>query len=185
MTTDPAAGAQADPAAGAQPQGAAPVADPWTDPATARTEIEKLRRESAGYRTKVRELEPLAAQATAATEAQKTEAQRLADQLAAAQRTAADAQASLMRMQVATSKGLPAELAGRLQGATEAELAEDADKLSALLGGSAAGAQQQPGARPQVDLRQGARGNAPVNGTPDMNDWLRGVARRGGRIPNN
>lgn len=185
MTTDPAA-AGTDPTQagqGAQGQGAAPAADPWSDPNSARSEIERLRRESAGYRTKLRELEPLAAQATAAQEAQKTEAQRLAEQLATAQRQASDAQASALRYQVAASKGLPLEFAARLQGGTEEELNADADQLATLLGGGAGPGQQQgaAGSRPQLDLRQGQRGTAPLAGEVDKNDWLRGVARSGSR----
>lgn len=178
MSTDPAPAAGTDPAAGtgtgtgAQ---AAQAADPWTDPTAARAEIEKLRRESAGYRTKVRELEPLAAQATAAADAQKTETQRLTEQLATATAAATAAQTSALRFQVAAAKGLPPELAGRLQGATEAELTEDADKLVALIPGT------QPGARPAVDLRQGARGAAPVAPQVDGNAWLRGLARDAAR----
>lgn len=59
--------------------------DPWADPEAARKEIERLRREAAGYRTKVRDLEPLARKAKELEDAQKSEAQRLAEQLAAAQ----------------------------------------------------------------------------------------------------
>lgn len=180
MTTEQGAGE------GTQQPPEGQATDPWTDPTAARAEIERLRRESAGYRTKVRELEPLAAKATAAEEAQKTEAQKLTEQLAAAQAAAQTAQASALRYQVAAAKGLPIEFAARLQGATEEELSADADQLVTLLGG---GQQQAPqlqqqgaaGARPQLDLRQGQRGTAPVNGEVDKNEWLRGVARSGSR----
>ncbi|MDR3080380.1 MAG: hypothetical protein LBV60_05525, partial [Streptomyces sp.] len=57
--------------------------DPWSDPEAARREIEKLRREAAGHRTKVRELEPLAAKARELEDAQKSETERLTEQLAA------------------------------------------------------------------------------------------------------
>lgn len=65
--------------------------DPWSDPEAARREIEKLRREAAGHRTKVRELEPLAAKAKELEDAQKSEAERLAEQLAAERERATSA----------------------------------------------------------------------------------------------
>jgi hypothetical protein len=65
--------------------------DPWSDPAVARKEIEKLRREAAGHRTKVRELEPLAKKAKDLEDAQKSDAERLGEQLTAAQERAAKA----------------------------------------------------------------------------------------------
>ncbi|MFJ7417985.1 hypothetical protein ACIQXD_05150 [Streptomyces uncialis] len=72
---------------------AAPEAkpDPWDDPAAARKEIEKLRKESAGYRTKAKELEPLAAKARELEDAQKSEAERLGERLSAAEERAAAA----------------------------------------------------------------------------------------------
>ncbi|MFC9285375.1 hypothetical protein [Streptomyces sp. NPDC057052] len=59
--------------------------DPWADPETARKEIEKLRKESAGYRTKAKELEPLARKAKELEDAQKSEQERLTEQLTAAE----------------------------------------------------------------------------------------------------
>ncbi len=61
------------------------------------------------------------------------------------------------RVEVAAEKHLPAGLAERLQGATRAELADDADKLAALIPATPA----QPGT-PRPDPTQGARG-ATVN----------------------
>lgn len=189
MTTDAGAaaseqgqgqGAQGQAQGQGQGQGAAQAADPWADPEAARAEITRLRQENAGWRTKVRDLEPLAAKATAADEAQKTETQKLTEQLAAAQRAAETAQASERRFRVAAAKGLPPELAARLQGTTEDELNADADALAALVNTGV----QQPG-RPAVDLRQGARGTAPVQ-PQDNNQWLRDLVRQGGsgRLPN-
>lgn len=170
--------------AGQAQQGAAPAADPWANPEDARAAITALRQENASWRTKVRDLEPLAAKATAAEEAQKTETQKLTEKLAAAEAAAQAAQGTALRFQVAAAKGLPPELAGRLQGATEAELNADADALAALVN---TGVQQpgQQGGRPPVDLRQGARGTAPVQGELDKNAWLRDLARQGGsgRLP--
>jgi len=74
-----------------EPQAPAPEAepakqDPWADPEAARKEIERLRKEAAGYRTKVRDLEPLAQKARELEDAQKSEQERLAEQLSEAQK---------------------------------------------------------------------------------------------------
>ena len=73
-----------------EPQAPAPEAepakqDPWADPEAARKEIERLRKEAAGYRTKVRDLEPLAKKAKELEDAQKSEQERLSEQLSEAQ----------------------------------------------------------------------------------------------------
>lgn len=64
----------------------------------------------------------------------KTEAQKLAEAKTVAEREAATAKQELMRYRVAAKKKLPAELADRLHGATEEEMAEDADKLLEVFG---------------------------------------------------
>ncbi|MFE0647498.1 hypothetical protein ACFVZH_02755 [Streptomyces sp. NPDC059534] len=74
--------------------------DPWSDPEAARKEIEKLRREAAGHRTKVRELEPLAAKAKELEDAQKSEAERLTEQLAAERERATSATRSAVTAKV-------------------------------------------------------------------------------------
>ena len=83
--------------------------------------------------------------------AKKSELQKLTEQLEAEriQRTALEGQA--LRARVALAKGVPAELADRLQGETEDELTADADKLMALVvpDGSAA---------PRASAHQGASG---------------------------
>lgn len=76
------------------------------DPEAARKEIEKLRREAAKHRTKAKELEPLAAKAREAEEAQKSEAERLASQLQAAEERIAGIQQRTVRAEV---KALAAE----------------------------------------------------------------------------
>jgi hypothetical protein len=64
----------------------------------------------------------------------KTETQKLTEAKAAAEREAASARQELMRYRVAASKKLPAELAGRLRGDTEEEMAADANSLLEVLG---------------------------------------------------
>ncbi|MER8220889.1 hypothetical protein ABTZ58_09915 [Streptomyces sp. NPDC094143] len=67
------------------PEAAQAKADPWADPEAARKEIEKLRKESAGWRTKYQETKPLAQKARELEDAQKSEQERLTEQLTAAE----------------------------------------------------------------------------------------------------
>lgn len=69
----------------AAPEAELKPTDPWADPDAARKEIEKLRKESASYRTKAKELEPLAKRAKELEDAQKSEQERLTEQLTAAE----------------------------------------------------------------------------------------------------
>ena len=70
-------------------------------------------------------------------DAAKSQAERDAEAKLAAESRAVKAETELMRLRVASSKGLSPELADRLVGGTEAELAEDADRLMALVKPSA------------------------------------------------
>lgn len=64
-------------------------------------------------------------------ESQKTEAEKVADRLAVAEKRAADAEAKALRAEIATAKGVPAEL---LNGSTAEELEAHADQLLAFRG---------------------------------------------------
>lgn len=103
--------------------------DPWTDPENARKEIERLRRESARYRTQSKELEPLARRARELEEAGKTETQRLTEQLQGSDRRADESTAMALRYEVALDQGLNAVQARRLVGNTKEELEADAREL--------------------------------------------------------
>lgn len=96
----------------------------------------------------------------------KTDAQKLTDAKTAAEKTAADAQARLMRYEVAAAKKLPAEWAARLQGSTQEDLEADADALMQALG------TQQQRQAPSYD--GGVRTGAPA--TTDMNSLIRKAA---------
>lgn len=97
-------------------------------------------------------------------DAAKSQAEKDAEARKAADERAERAESELLRMRVATAKGLPAELAARLQGGTEAEMQEDADQLLKALGtagkasqGSADGGPQgtpQPGQLSRADLQK-------------------------------
>lgn len=79
----------------------------------------------------------------------------------AAERAAADVTTQLARYQVAVDKGLPAELAARLQGSTPEELAADADNLLAIFGSATSATSFDGGAR------------TPAGTGQSMNDLIR------------
>jgi len=112
-------------------------------------------------------LDELSAKLQQIEDRDKTETQKLTDRATAAEQAAATAQTELLRYRVAADKKLPASLASRLNGATEEEMAADADALLEVLGS------QQPKA-PSFDggVRQAARPS-------DMNSLIRQTAGRG------
>ncbi|WP_030878681.1 hypothetical protein [Streptomyces sp. NRRL S-1868] len=72
----------------------------WDDPQAARKEIAKLRKEAARYRTRTKDLEPLARRAQELEDAQKSETQRLGEQLTAAQQRLEAVQQRAVRAEV-------------------------------------------------------------------------------------
>lgn len=119
--------------------------------------LRKANKEAETLRLKLKEFE----------DRDKTEAQKLAEAKTAAEREAATAKQELMRYRVAATKKLPAELADRLKGATEEEMAEDADRLLEVFG-----AQQRQTPSYDGGVRQSARPTS-------MNDLIRQTAGRG------
>lgn len=90
-------------------------------------------------------------------EAQKSEQQRASERAEAAEKELAAMRLDALKARVALAKGLPADLVDRLRGDTEDELADDADRLLALI---------QPG-KPRGDVAQGPRGeDLALNGDP-------------------
>lgn len=81
-----------------------------------------------------KKLDDMAKRLQAFEDRDKTEAQKLAEAKTAAEREVATAKQELMRYRVAANKKLPAELAARLRGDTEEEMAADADALLGVLG---------------------------------------------------
>jgi hypothetical protein len=75
-------------------------------PEWAREAISKANKEAAGYRTKVRELEPLAEEAQKLKEAQQTEAERIAARATAAERERDEAKAEGLRYKAAATHGV-------------------------------------------------------------------------------
>lgn len=160
----------------AEPQGGG-HSDPWDDPAAARKEIERLRKESAGYRTKAKELEPLAKRAQELEDAQKSEAERLAGQLTAAQERAAKATRTAVAAKVealaASQFADPEDAAGALDLASfvdedgSIDTAAIKTELSALLKRKPHWAKAPEGPRrPAPDRSQGSSGNNSRSSTP-------------------
>lgn len=127
------------------PDPAAPAPEPTPDPDPAADPIQlpddhplvktlgKLRSELSEAEKTAKANADAASQLAEIEAANQTQAEKDAKALADATKRADTAEATLARLRVATSKGLPPELADRLQGNDETEMAEDADRLLALV----------------------------------------------------
>ena len=142
-------------------------------PEWARKKLEKANREAAGYRTKLREVEPLAAKARELEESQKTEAQKLTEERDTHKGRADTAEISALRYEIALDKGLTKSQAKRLVGSTREELEADADELLADLGGQP---RVDTARTPREALRPGAT-PAAESGQSDMNTRIRRALR--------
>lgn len=109
------------------PEGETPVEDekPALTVEQLQAEVEKTRREAAGYRTRLREAEAKLADAKTPEDIEAAVAE-FREQNAKLER-------NILVNKVATKYELPAELAARLQGADEAALDADAKALAALI----------------------------------------------------
>jgi hypothetical protein len=140
----------------------------WDDPETARKEGERLRKESAKYRTKVREFEPLAKKWTEKVNSEKSENELLQEQLSKLQ----DELSTKTRRQIAAEAGMPSEFLPLLTG-TEEEMARQAADLAEKYGEKPAHVVTHN--RPTPVLRTG---QAAVDQSPTMDDLIRGSVRR-------
>lgn len=93
---------------------------------------ERLARERAKY-ADYDELKTKAAKLDELEEASRSELDKANARAEKAERALEAAERAARQVQIATAKGLPAELATRLAGATVEEMEADADKLAALL----------------------------------------------------
>ena len=98
-------------------------------PDALRKALEKARKEAANYRTKVRELEPLASKAKELEDAGRTELEKLTARAETAERERSELQARALRLEVAFEKGLTPAQAKRLVGSSREELEADADEI--------------------------------------------------------
>jgi len=150
-------------------------ADPWADPDAARKEIEKLRRESAGWRTKSREAEPQLTEYQKWQESQKTEQQKLADAKEAAEQQLTDLRATNARLMAAATHEIPPDLIEHLRGNTEEEINASAEALATFLAEQRRTAPASP--RPVESLTPGAAPASSAGGaTPDQ--WIRALTGR-------
>lgn len=99
-------------------------------------------------------------------DAQKSEQEKLAEERDRLKTEASQAKAESLKMRVALSKKLPADLIDRLKGETQEELEADADKLLELVKPADA-----------TDFDGGARTTAPEQKKPEdaHNDFLAGL----------
>ena len=88
--------------------------------------IQSLRSEAAEWRKKAQEAK---AKAQEYEDAQKSELERAQDKLAATEEAKAQAEATLLRYEVATSKGVPSQLMELLTGSSQEELERQADLI--------------------------------------------------------
>lgn len=96
-------------------------------------------------------------------DANRSESERFAAQLAQAQQTAATSATEAARLRVALTKGLPPELATRLQGDDEEQMSADADTLLSLI------PQQRPADKLARRPGESANGAAGSSGTTTTN----------------
>lgn len=115
--------------------------------------VKQLRSEAARYRTEAQEAK---GRLSEREEAEKSELERAQGKLAKAEQRAAQAETELIRFQIASEKGVPAEAVEFLTGSSREELEASADKILSLV--------TKP-ATPDFD--GGAREPAPDPETPE------------------
>lgn len=133
------------------------------------TYVQQLRREAAGSRTRVSELEERLQEFE---DRDKTEMQRLTDRIGEFERRATDAEVRLLRYEIAAEHGFGPEAAAFLSGNTREELELRAEELAKLLADKG---------RPATGFDGGARQPVPETRTPEdaHNDLLlRTLGRR-------
>lgn len=147
--------------------------EPGTEPTGGKPEPD-WKAEARKWETRAKENSAAAKKLAEIEEAKKTEEQKATEARAAVEKERDEARAEVLRMRVAAAKGLPAELAARLRGATEDELAKDADELLKLVKPPT-----QPN-RPVPDLRSGALPGGdrqPANPGSAMDDQIRAALK--------
>lgn len=122
----------------------------------------------------------LKAQLQKLTDADKSETEKLADRVAAAEKRAEEAEARVIRAEVAHAKRLTPAQAKRLSGSTREELEADADELIETFGvaGDKAGDdgdKPNPSGRPKEDLRGGGDPTQPAS--PDLRKAIAEIPR--------
>lgn len=129
--TTPAPEASANPAATLPPP---ETPDINSLPEWARDALSKANKEAAGYRTKLREVEPLVKKAAELEESQKTEQQKTADRAIAAERQRDDAIADGLRYKAAAKHGIGEDYFDLLGSGDEEAIDGRALRIGTLLG---------------------------------------------------
>lgn len=127
---------------------------------------EDVRKMQASMRRANKEAETLRLKLREFEDAGKSELEKITGRLTETERRAADAEMALQRYRIGVAKGVPPELIGRLQGDTETEMVEDAERLAEMW---------KPAARNGTAVPTGPHGGGPA---PSMNDRIRRKAGR-------
>ncbi|WP_156765704.1 hypothetical protein [Mycobacterium sp. 1245499.0] len=121
-------------------------------------EIAKLRREAAGYRTKLREAEPIVKAHQEREEANKTELQKAQEALAEREREFADLQLGYTRLELAAIHNIPPDDIHLIGSGSREEMEANAARLGSLFASSP---KAPPSDRPVEGLRPGAAPEPP------------------------
>jgi len=177
MTEDSAV-AEAPPAPETAAETPAEQPKPTRSPEDYEAEIAKVRREAAGYRVKLKEVEPIAKAAQEAAEAEKSEVQKLKERAQAAEQREQDTLQGYTRMELAVQYQIQPEDIDLIGTGSREEMDARAQRLAALTA-AASKATPPPTQQPVEGLRPGASpgpakepdDSYPAAWTPS---WLRG-----------
>jgi hypothetical protein len=144
------------------PEEQAPVEDapaeqakPARSPEDYEAELAKVRREAAGYRVKLKEIEPIAKKAQEAEEAKKDDIQRANERAQAAEREKQTLEQGYTRLELAVQYKIPREDINLIGSGTREEMEANAKRVAALTA-AAAKVAPPPTDRPVEGLRPGA-----------------------------
>ena len=149
-----------------------PPAKPGRTPEEYEAELAKVRREAAGYRVKLKEVEPLAKAAQEAEEAKKDDIQRANDRAQAAEKHAQETLEGYTRLELAVQYHISDQDDIELIGSGTREEMEARAKRVAALNAAAAKATPPPTDRPVEGLRPGA---SPEPASPPDDSYPEGV----------
>jgi len=159
----------------------APQDDESSLPPWAREKLSKVQREAQNLRTRLHEVEPLAAKAREFEEAQKTEIQRATERAAALEAQLATTQLEAERNALAAQHSIPPTHFKFIVGNTAEERAESAKGVAEMLGAAAAPhVVPPPSNRPTQALQPGAAPPAPDTPATTYPSWFLPKPPRGG-----
>lgn len=145
----------------------APSTNSTTDDKPARTsedyeaEVAKLRKENANWRTKLREIEPLAKKAQEAEEANKTEIQKAIDARDKAIQALAEHETLNTRLEMAVKHSIPPDDIHLIGSGSREEMEANAKRLATLHAAATKQNPPPPSDRPVESLRPGATPEPP------------------------